>query len=213
MLENGFESKTLFHHHSFLAKLFSVWLFFSKSPTFSNTYGHDLLSVARMNLRRFGRFWPKKLRFLSLFSVCLLTIQETTSNEINHLRGCGLQSVLVGLSDRERRFACMYAGQERVLQRVLRVPQLNDWYVPGKLANSRPCSRLNSSLPGKRPTSRSMTLQDLQPTADLQNCPSKQGIRIYRPAVGFVVTIYTKRADTIELMRRAAQETRSIDLV
>ena len=58
-----------------------------------------------MNLRRFGRFWRKKPRFLSLFFVCLLTIQETASNEINHLRGGSLQSVLVGLSDRERRMA------------------------------------------------------------------------------------------------------------
>ena len=52
-----------------------------------------------MNLRHFGRFWRKTPRFLSLFSVCLLTIQETTSNEINDLRGGGLQSVLVGASD------------------------------------------------------------------------------------------------------------------
>ena len=51
-----------------------------------------------MNLRRFERFWPKNSRFLSLFSVCLLTIQETTFNEINHLRGDGLQSVQVGLA-------------------------------------------------------------------------------------------------------------------
>jgi hypothetical protein len=74
---------------------------FSKSPTFSNTYGNCLLSVLLLNLRHFGSFWRKNPRFLSLFSVCLLTIQETTFNEINHLRGGGLQSVLVGLGDRE----------------------------------------------------------------------------------------------------------------
>jgi hypothetical protein len=60
------------------------------------------LSVLLLKLRHFGRFWPKNPRFLSLFSVCLLTIQETTSNEINHLRVGGLQSVLVGLGDREQ---------------------------------------------------------------------------------------------------------------
>jgi hypothetical protein len=75
---------------------------FSKSPTFSSTYGNCLLSVALLKLRLFGRFWRKNLRFLSLFSVCLLTIQETTFNKINNLREGGLQSVLVGLSNREQ---------------------------------------------------------------------------------------------------------------
>ena len=78
---------------------FQLGFSFLKSPTFSNTYGNCLLSVLLPNLRHFGHFWRKNPRFLSLFSVGLLTIQETTSNEINHLHGGGLQSVLVGLGD------------------------------------------------------------------------------------------------------------------
>jgi len=68
------------------------------------------LSVLLLKLRHFWCFWRKNPRFLSLFSVCLLTIQETTSNEINHLRVGGLQSVLVGLGDRERKLT-----RERVI--------------------------------------------------------------------------------------------------
>ncbi|MBK9443118.1 MAG: hypothetical protein IPN53_18265 [Comamonadaceae bacterium] len=101
-----------FCHHPFLAQLFSVGLLFFK---ISNVFKHlrqCLLSVALLKLRHFGHFWPKNPRLLSLFSVCLLTIQETTSNEINHLRGGGLQSILVGLGDKERRMTrtCVFAA-------------------------------------------------------------------------------------------------------
>jgi len=48
------------------------------------------------NLRNFANFWPHFPRFLSLFSVCLLTVQEATFNEINDLRGGGLQVEIGG---------------------------------------------------------------------------------------------------------------------
>ena len=68
---------------------------------FSNTYGECLLSVWLLNLHHFGRFWGYNPRFPSLFSVRLLTVQDTTSNEISHLHWGGLQSVLVGPTENE----------------------------------------------------------------------------------------------------------------
>jgi len=57
----------------------------------TRTYAICLLTIAPSNLGIFTRFWPNFLRFFSLFSVCLLTIQEVTFNEINNLRVGGLQ--------------------------------------------------------------------------------------------------------------------------
>jgi hypothetical protein len=39
---------------------------------------------------------PNSTRFFSLFSVSLLTVQEAISNEINNLRGGGLQVEIGG---------------------------------------------------------------------------------------------------------------------
>lgn len=57
----------------------------------TSTYVNCLLTIALSNLGIFACFWLKFPRFFSLFSVSLLTVQEATSNEINHLRGGGLQ--------------------------------------------------------------------------------------------------------------------------
>ena len=57
----------------------------------TRTYAIYLLSFLLLNLSIPGCFWPKLPRFLSLFSATLLTVQEVTSNEINNLRGGGLQ--------------------------------------------------------------------------------------------------------------------------
>ena len=56
------------------------------------TYVNGLLSFSLSNLGILGHFSPKMSRFSSLFSVPLLTIQEVTFNEINDLRGDGLQA-------------------------------------------------------------------------------------------------------------------------
>ena len=67
----------------------------------TRTYANCLLTILLSNLGNFGGFWPKSPRFFSLFSVTLLTIQEVTFNEINDLRGGGLQ-VEIGGRERQR---------------------------------------------------------------------------------------------------------------
>jgi len=62
----------------------------------ASTYAICLLTISLSNLGIFARFWPHFPRFLSLFSVCLLTVQEATFNEINDLRGGGLQVEIGG---------------------------------------------------------------------------------------------------------------------
>jgi hypothetical protein len=62
------------------------------------TYANCLLSILLLNLSIFGRFWPNSSRFFSLFSVSLLTVQEAIFNEINDLRGGGLQAEIGGQS-------------------------------------------------------------------------------------------------------------------
>jgi hypothetical protein len=57
----------------------------------TRTYVNYLLTIALSNLGISNRFWPNFCDFFSLFSVTLLTVQEVTSNEINNLRGGGLQ--------------------------------------------------------------------------------------------------------------------------
>lgn len=64
----------------------------------ARTYADCLLTIVLSNLGIFSRFWPNFPRFLSLFSVCLLTVQEATFNEINDLRGGGLQAEIGGQS-------------------------------------------------------------------------------------------------------------------
>ena len=64
----------------------------------TRTYANCLLSFSLLNLSISERFWPKLTRFFSLFSVCLLTVQEATFNEINDLRGGGLQVKIGGRS-------------------------------------------------------------------------------------------------------------------
>jgi len=67
----------------------------------TRTYAICLLTISLSKLGIFTRFWPNFPRFLSLFSVCLLTVQEVTFNEINDLRGGGLQ-VKIGGRSRQR---------------------------------------------------------------------------------------------------------------
>ena len=62
----------------------------------TSTYANCLLTIVLSNLRNFANFWPHFPRFLSLFSVSLLTVQEATFNEINDLRGGGLQVEIGG---------------------------------------------------------------------------------------------------------------------
>ena len=62
----------------------------------AHTYAICLLTIVLSNLRNFANFWPHFPRFLSLFSVCLLTVQEATFNEINDLRRGGLQLEIGG---------------------------------------------------------------------------------------------------------------------
>ncbi len=57
----------------------------------TRTYGNCLLTVASPVLPISSLFCLLFWQFLSLFSVCLLTVQEVTFNEINGLRGGGLQ--------------------------------------------------------------------------------------------------------------------------
>ena len=70
---------------------FQLGFFFGKSSIVTRTYAIFLLTISLSNLGIFARFWPSFPRFLSLFSVCLLTVQEATSNEIKDLRGGSLQ--------------------------------------------------------------------------------------------------------------------------
>ncbi len=67
----------------------------------TRTYVNCLLIIPLSNLGIFDRFWPNSPLFFSLFSVTLLTIQETTLNEINNLREGGLQ-VKIGRWSRQR---------------------------------------------------------------------------------------------------------------
>ena len=62
----------------------------------TRTYANCLLSFLLLNLSFPDRFWPKLPRFFSLFSATLLSFQEVTSNEINDLRGGGLQAEIGG---------------------------------------------------------------------------------------------------------------------
>ena len=67
----------------------------------ARTYANFLLSFLLSNLSVSLGFWPNSPRFFSLFSVSLLTVQEAISNEINDLRGGGLQ-VEIGGRSRQR---------------------------------------------------------------------------------------------------------------
>jgi hypothetical protein len=67
----------------------------------AGTYANFLLSFLLPNLSIPAGFWPNSPRFLSLFSVSLLTVQEVVSNEINNLREGGLQ-VEIGGRSRQR---------------------------------------------------------------------------------------------------------------
>jgi hypothetical protein len=69
---------------------------FGKSSMVARTYANFLLRFLLSKLGVSGRFCPKSPRFFSLFSASLLTIQEATSNEINDLRGGGLQVEIGG---------------------------------------------------------------------------------------------------------------------
>ncbi len=71
---------------------FQFGIFFVKSSMVTRTYVNCLLTIALSNSGIFDRFWPNFPRFFSLFSVTLLTIQEVVFNEINDLRGGGLQA-------------------------------------------------------------------------------------------------------------------------
>ena len=62
----------------------------------TRNYVNCLLSFSLLNLSIPGRFWPKLPLFFSLFSATLLSFQEATSNEINDLRGGGLQLEIGG---------------------------------------------------------------------------------------------------------------------
>lgn len=64
---------------------------------FTRAYVSCLSSLSLSNLGISVRFWPKSCRFFSLFSATLLSIQEAIFNEINNLRGCGLQAEIGGL--------------------------------------------------------------------------------------------------------------------
>ena len=64
----------------------------------ARTYAICLLIVSLSNLSIFEGFWLNSPRFFSLFSVSLLTVQEATFNEINDLRGGGLQVKIGGWS-------------------------------------------------------------------------------------------------------------------
>ena len=91
----GFKSPQL-HHHTLKAQLFQLGFSFRKSSMLTRTYANCLLRFLLSKLGGSGRFWPKSPRFFSLFSVPLLTIQEVTFNEINDLRGGGLQAEIGG---------------------------------------------------------------------------------------------------------------------
>ena len=71
----------------------------------TRTYVSCLLTIALSNSGIFARFWPNSPCFLSLFSVTLLTVQEVIFNEINDLRGGGLQVKIGGGRDRKQRIA------------------------------------------------------------------------------------------------------------
>ena len=57
----------------------------------ARTYVNFLVTFLLSKQHVFGRFWPKLPRFLSLFSVTLVTFHKATFNKINDLRGGGLQ--------------------------------------------------------------------------------------------------------------------------
>ena len=62
----------------------------------TRTYANSLLSFLLSNSGIYARFAPKMPRFFSLFSVTLLTVQQAIFNEINDLRGGGLQAEIGG---------------------------------------------------------------------------------------------------------------------
>ena len=62
----------------------------------TRTYANCFLIFLLSNLGIFAHFLPNSIHFFSLFSVTLLTIQEATFNEINDLRGGGLQAKIGG---------------------------------------------------------------------------------------------------------------------
>jgi hypothetical protein len=64
---------------------------FGNSSMLTLTYGVCLVTFLLSKTGTFCRFDRVLPLFLSLFSVTLLTIQEGTFNEINDLRGGGLQ--------------------------------------------------------------------------------------------------------------------------
>ena len=63
---------------------------------FTRTYGVCLVTFLLSKQHVFGRFWPKLPCFFSLFSVTLVTFHKGTFNEINDLRGGGLQVEIGG---------------------------------------------------------------------------------------------------------------------
>lgn len=77
---------------------YQLGFFLSKNSMVTRTYAICLLTISLSNLGIFARFWPNCPRFFSLFSVSLLTVQEAISNEINDLRGGGLQAEIGGRS-------------------------------------------------------------------------------------------------------------------
>ncbi len=106
----------------------------------TRTYVGCLLTIALSNLGIFDRFWPISPRFFSLFSVTLLTIQEVISNEINDLRGAGLQVEIGGRSrlrteNRDLKYEILSAR-----------PPYFDLAVAAKLARIRGTARFWSSI-------------------------------------------------------------------
>lgn len=63
---------------------------------FTRTYGVCLVTFLLSKSGIFCRFSRKLPRFLSLFSVTLVTFHQITFNEINDLRGGGLQVEIGG---------------------------------------------------------------------------------------------------------------------
>ena len=70
---------------------YQLGFFLPKNSMLTRTYVSRLLTIALSNSGIFARFWPNSPHFLSLFSVPLVTFHKATFNEINDLRGGGLQ--------------------------------------------------------------------------------------------------------------------------
>ncbi|MBP9061361.1 MAG: hypothetical protein KBF98_13730, partial [Rhodoferax sp.] len=70
---------------------FQLGFSFGKSSMVTRTYGVCLVTFLLSKSGIFSRFSQKLPRFLSLFSVTLVTFHKATSNKINDFRGGGLQ--------------------------------------------------------------------------------------------------------------------------